>query len=54
MDKKKKTNQTRGVAPGIDPEDSYGEKATNEEIKHGESTKVTRLINDEYDPSEKE
>ncbi|WP_196493870.1 hypothetical protein [Ornithinibacillus caprae] len=55
MDKKRKTNlkNVRGVAPGIDPEDSYGEDATNSEIEQGESTKVIRLINDEYDPSEK-
>ncbi len=39
------------VAPGMDPESSYGEKATKSEIKKGESTTVTRLTYDEYDPS---
>ncbi|SET68130.1 hypothetical protein SAMN05216389_12046 [Oceanobacillus limi] len=55
MDRKKRTNNTniRGVAPGIDPEDSYGEDATKAEIEHGESTKVTRLTYDEYNPSDK-
>ncbi|MCR2823487.1 hypothetical protein [Lederbergia panacisoli] len=41
------------VAPGIDAEDSYGEDATQLEIDNGDYTKVTRLIYDEYDPSEK-
>ncbi|MDY0407141.1 hypothetical protein P5G51_019015 [Virgibacillus sp. 179-BFC.A HS] len=39
------------VAPGIDPDDSYGRDATNEEIAEGEATTVTRLIYDEYDHS---
>ncbi|WP_202595686.1 hypothetical protein [Pontibacillus yanchengensis] len=39
------------VAPTMNEEDSYGEDATQEEIEHGESTKVTRIINDEIDPS---
>ena len=53
MDKKEKKLQVSdtAVAPGIDPEDSYGEKATKTAIKNGESTKVTRLIYNEYDPS---
>lgn len=52
----KKNGQTRidhdVVAPGIDEEDSYGEDATRSEVEHSDSTKVTRLIYDEYDPSE--
>lgn len=40
------------VAPGIDEEDSYGTPATKSEIEKGEYTSVTRLVYDEYDPSE--
>jgi hypothetical protein len=40
------------VAPGIDETDAYGRDATEEEVAHGESIKVTRLVYDEYDPSE--
>lgn len=40
------------VAPGNDPDDSFGRDATPSEIKQGESTKVTRMMYDEYDPSE--
>ncbi|WP_449354046.1 hypothetical protein ACUL41_11655 [Virgibacillus natechei] len=54
MDKKKRKQRADSVAaPGIDEEDSYGEKATKAEVEQGESTKVTRLVNDEYDASEK-
>lgn len=54
MDKKKKSQLADSVvAPGIDEEDSYGEKATKSEVKNGESTTVTRIVYDEYDPSEK-
>lgn len=53
MDKKNKLQKLRvpnsAQAPGIDPEDSYGKNATNEEVEKGESTQVTRLIYDEYD-----
>ncbi|WP_176555714.1 hypothetical protein [Virgibacillus ndiopensis] len=54
MDKKKKKPQIANsvVAPGIDPDNSYGEDATKPEIEKGEATTVTRLIYDEYDPSE--
>ncbi|MFD1361039.1 hypothetical protein [Lentibacillus salinarum] len=54
MDKKNRNKTDRRVtAPGIDPDDSYGEPATDAEIEKGESTKVTRFTYDEYDPSEK-
>jgi hypothetical protein len=55
MDKKEKNSQVSdtAVAPGIDPEDSYGRDATKAAIKKGESTKVTRFVYDEYDPSKK-
>ncbi|MFD2759615.1 hypothetical protein [Lentibacillus juripiscarius] len=52
MDKKKnKRINSDVVAPGIDPDDSYGKHASKAEIEKGESTKVTRLTYDEYDPS---
>jgi len=54
LDKKKKIQiPDSAVAPGMDEEDAYGEKATESEIKNGESTTVTRMVYDEYDPSEK-
>lgn len=40
------------TAAGIDPDASYGVNATKSDIKKGESTKVTRLVYDEYDPSD--
>lgn len=49
--KNKERVSDKAAAPGIDPEDSYGKKATKEEIKSGDSTMVTRLMADEYDPS---
>lgn len=52
MDKKReKEDDDKKVAPTLDEEDSYGKDATQSEIDHGDSTKVTRLINDEVDPS---
>ncbi|MBP1969137.1 hypothetical protein J2Z83_001240 [Virgibacillus natechei] len=54
MDKKKRTQPAESVvAPGMDPEDSYGERATKSDIRKKESTRVTRLLNDEYDPNDK-
>lgn len=55
MDKKKKQDKIADsvVAPGIDPEDAYGEKANPTQVKSDESTPVTRMTYDEYDPSEK-
>ncbi|WP_170848144.1 hypothetical protein [Lentibacillus halodurans] len=56
MDKKKRKSAiNRDVtAPGMDPEDAYGVQASETDIKKGESTKVTRLSYDEYEPSENE
>ncbi|MGJ9382192.1 hypothetical protein [Salipaludibacillus sp. CF4.18] len=52
MDKERDTEENdKKVAPTLDEEDSYGEDATQSDIDHGDSTKVTRLINDEVDPS---
>ncbi|MBS4197390.1 hypothetical protein [Lederbergia citri] len=51
-DKKQVTDHPK-IAPGIDTEDYYGEEATQSEIDKGDYTTVTRLIYDEYDPSEK-
>lgn len=53
MDTKQRKTASKVVAPGIDPDDAYGEKATQEDINRGESTIVTRLVYDEYDPSKK-
>ncbi|MBP3950432.1 hypothetical protein [Bacillus suaedae] len=47
----KKTEPNQKVAPTIDEEDSYGQDATEEEIREGDSTTVTRLVFDEHDPS---
>ncbi|WP_172840439.1 hypothetical protein [Virgibacillus phasianinus] len=54
MDQKKRKSQIDDsvVAPGA-PEDALDKKATQAEIENGESTKVTRLMYDEYDPSER-
>ncbi|GAA0429082.1 hypothetical protein GCM10008983_01760 [Lentibacillus halophilus] len=53
MDERKKKQQDYdGVAPGIDPDDAFGQNASENDIKRGESTKVTRLIYDEYDPDQ--
>jgi len=49
--KKEKGITSQTVAPGINPEDSYGEKANVADLKMGEYTEVTRLVYDEYDPS---
>jgi hypothetical protein len=40
------------AAPTYDEEQSFGEDATEEEVKNGESTMVTRLVNDEVEPTE--
>jgi hypothetical protein len=52
--KKRNPNQSveRKVAPTYDEEQSFGEDATDEDVKHGDATMVTRLVYDEYDPSE--
>ncbi|WP_163538968.1 hypothetical protein [Gracilibacillus sp. YIM 98692] len=54
MDKKRRALTEKNVAPTVNEEDSYGEDATNDEVRKGESTKVTRLVYDEYDASEPE
>jgi hypothetical protein len=52
--KKRNPNQSveRKMAPTYDEEQSFGEDATDEDVKHGDATMVTRLVYDEYDPSE--
>lgn len=50
--KKKEYKAAKVQAPGIDPDDSFGEKANEEEIRSGESTRVTRIIYDEYEKSD--
>ncbi|WP_192869530.1 hypothetical protein [Lentibacillus sediminis] len=54
-DKKRKQNKSSHptAAPGIDEEDAFGEQATKAEKENGETTTVTRLVQDEYDPSGK-
>ncbi|KEF39120.1 hypothetical protein M670_01509 [Schinkia azotoformans MEV2011] len=50
----KKSTQVRSeatVAPGIDDEQGLELKATSEDIKKGNKTKVTILSLDENDPS---
>ncbi|MBS4198192.1 hypothetical protein KHA93_00775 [Bacillus sp. FJAT-49732] len=51
-DRRQKSDDPK-IAPGIDTEDSYGEDATQANIDKGDYTTVTRLVYDEYDPSEK-
>lgn len=52
-DKKKNEQKISSAqAPGIDPDDSFGEKANRQEIKSGESTRVIRLTYDEYEKSD--
>lgn len=41
------------IANGIDNDEELSARASKEEIKQGDYTKVTRLVWDEYDPSEK-
>ncbi|WP_199860690.1 hypothetical protein [Oceanobacillus damuensis] len=53
MDKKKLQAEDTAVAPGMDPEDSFGKKATKSDIKKGESTTMTRFSYDEYNPSKR-
>lgn len=55
MDKKKRKSQRADsvVAPGIDPGDALDKEATESEIESEESTKVTKLVYDEYDSSDK-
>ncbi|HET6872865.1 MAG TPA: hypothetical protein VFH42_07735 [Sporolactobacillaceae bacterium] len=41
------------IANGVDNDEELAEDATEEDIQEGNYTKVTRLVWDEYDPSEK-
>lgn len=52
MKKKDKDTKKRvpRVAPGFS-DHKFGEKATEDEIRRGESTRVTRVFLDENDPS---
>ena len=53
MDNKGKNIRQRNgpkVAPGLNDR-KFGEDASKEDIKKGDSTKVTRLYLDENDPS---
>jgi len=52
--RRKSTPTNNPVAPGVDEEDLYDRPATQSEIEKGESTTVTRMIYDEYDPSRDE
>ncbi|WP_261134407.1 hypothetical protein [Bacillus sp. Marseille-Q3570] len=49
MEKRKKEEPT--VAPGMDDYEQLKKDATEEDIKKGDSTTVTRLSLDEVDPS---
>ncbi|GGE29059.1 hypothetical protein GCM10011391_04490 [Pullulanibacillus camelliae] len=54
MDKKGKPlaeSKKPTIANGIDNDEELEAEATDEEIRRGESTTVTKLIYDEYDPS---
>lgn len=48
--KNKNNKSTPKVAPGLS-DSKFGEAASKEEIRRGESTKVTRVYLDENDPS---
>lgn len=56
MDKQKQKRKQQGttsfVAPGIDPNDAYGEEATKSEIEKGEATRTTRLTSIDYEVDE--
>ncbi len=47
---RKKEKKTPRVAPGFDDQ-RFGEDASEEEIRRGESTRVIRVFLDENDPS---
>jgi len=51
MDKKDEKREPEKVAPGLDEEDSFGKDASKVDKEKGETTRVTRMIYDEYDPS---
>ncbi len=47
----KKKNNEPTIAPGMNDNEELEQKATEEEIKEGEYTSVTRFSWDEVDPS---
>ncbi len=51
VDKKDIKREPEKVAPGLDEEDSFGKDASKSDKEKGETTKVTRMIYDEYEPS---
>ncbi|GGH85591.1 hypothetical protein JOD43_003380 [Pullulanibacillus pueri] len=54
MDKKhpiSKKEDDPTIANGIDNDEELDAEATKEEVSRGDSTKVTKLVYDEYDPS---
>jgi hypothetical protein len=52
--KRKEQDHDEVTAPGIDPDDSFGEKASEADIEKGEYTRVTRLKYEAYEPSEED
>ncbi|WP_198029764.1 hypothetical protein [Bacillus sp. J33] len=48
---KKDTINEPTIAPGMDDEEELNQRASEDEIKKGEYTPVTRLSLDEVDPS---
>jgi hypothetical protein len=51
LERNKKERDLPTIAPGMDDDEELNEKATKEEIAHGEYTKVVTLSFDEVDPS---
>ncbi len=51
---KKRPDEEPTVASGIDDDEELNQEATEEEVEEGEYTEVTRLVWDEYEPSEEE
>ncbi|WP_179133904.1 hypothetical protein [Halobacillus massiliensis] len=49
--KRKQKESEFKEAPTSNDADLFGKDASEEEIREGESTKVTKLVYDEYDPS---
>lgn len=51
MKKTKEQVDQNKIAPGMDDDPELNQRATQEEIEKGESTKVVNLSYDEVDPS---
>ncbi|WP_181362896.1 hypothetical protein [Sulfoacidibacillus thermotolerans] len=49
---KPKNQELDRLAPGLDGVEGLEEEASSEEIAKGDSTTVTKLVWDEYEPSE--